>query len=115
MTAYVLDYIDVGSSSPHTATSWEVAKDKDFNTILDSSYSDEVNVKKWHSMLPKEDSSGYYKDLEAVYVRFKIHCGEHTSDWFYIEPKSQMKMDIKITKQGEVLKETTATDIKMRA
>ena len=39
-------YIDIGTGGVHNATSWQIAKDKDFTKIIDQSLKDKVNVKK---------------------------------------------------------------------
>lgn len=99
----VLEYTDIGAGCEHTATSWQFAKDKDFNLIIDESLDDKVNIKKWVSMLPKrpEDGEGYYKDLDMLYGRFKIHAGDYTSRWFEAEPKSQNYQEVTITEEGK--------------
>lgn len=99
----VLDYVDVGTGGEHDATSWQFAKDKDFTKIIDESLKDTVNIKKWHSMLPKlpEDGVGYYKDLDMLYGRFKIHVGDYESQWFEVDPKSQNYQEVVITETGK--------------
>lgn len=99
----VLSYIDIGTGSDHDATSWQFAKDKDFTKIIDESLNDTINVKKWVSMLPKlpEDGEGYYKDLDMVYGRFKLHAGKYESQWFEAEPKSQNYQEVVITEDGK--------------
>ena len=100
----VLSYLDVGTGCDHDATSWQFAKDKDFTKIIDESLNDTVNVKKWTSMLPmlpEDGGDGYYKDLDMVYGRFKIHAGQYTSDWYEAEPKSQNWQEVVITEEGK--------------
>jgi hypothetical protein len=85
------DYIDIGTGGFHNATSWQVAKDPEFKEIIDESLKDTVNVKEWHTMLPKrpEDGPGYYADLDMLYARVKVHVDEYESPWEVLEPKSQ--------------------------
>lgn len=99
----ILDYTDIGTGASHDATSWQFAKDPDFTQIIDESLNDTVNIKKWVSMLPKrpEDGDGYYKDLDMVYGRFKIHAGGYESRWFEAEPKSQNYQEVTITEEGQ--------------
>lgn len=109
----LLDYIDVGSGSVHTATSWQIAKDPDFEKIIDESLNDTVNIKVWHSMLPMlpEDGTGYYADEEMIYARVKIHLGETVSPWYVLEPKDQREQDVTISKDGVDIETTTAKDL----
>lgn len=109
----IIDYIDVGSGSVHTATTWQIAKDPEFTKIIDESIEDYVNVKKWYSMLPMlpEDGTGYYADLEQLYARVKIHLGETVSPWYVLEPKDQREQEVLITKDGVDIETTTAKDL----
>ena len=88
----IKDYIDIGTGGVHNATSWQIAKDKDFTKIIDQSLKDKVNVKKWYSMLPKlpEDGPGYYADLD-----------DYTEDWFVLPPGNQNKQKVVITETGK--------------
>ena len=102
----VNSYIDIGTGGNHEATSWQFAKDKDFTLIIDESIEDRVNVKKWHSMLPKRpedktnpDAEEYYSDLDELWARCKIHVGETVSDWYVIGPRSQRLQKVLVTDQ----------------
>jgi len=114
------DYIDVGTGGFHNATSWQIAKDPDFNKVIDESLHDTTNVKEWHSMLPKleEDKvngeSNYYADLTELYARVKIHVDEHESPWFNVGPKNQNIQDIIITEDGEEDIHTTSEAINLQ-
>jgi len=111
----IIDYIDVGSGGLHSATSWQIAKDSEFKFIIDESLNDQVNIKEWHSMLPKLpiDGVGYYADLDELYARVKIHVGEdNVSEWFPLDPESQNIQDVTIT-EGDVVTNTTSTAINM--
>lgn len=105
----IKDYIDIGTGGVHNATSWQIAKDKEFTKIIDQSLKDKVNVKKWYSMLPKlpEDGPGYYADLDELYVRVKIWIDDYTEDWFVLSPGNQNKQKVVITETG---KEPVYTD-----
>ena len=116
----VNDYIDIGTGGFHNATSWQIAKDSEFTKIIDESLIDTVNVKSWHSMLPKleEDKvpgeSNYYADLDILYARVKIHVDEHESPWFVCEPKNQNIQDVVITEKDKEDIYTTSIEINMK-
>lgn len=116
----VLGYTDIGTGTVHDATSWQFAKDKEFTKIIDESLNDKVNIKKWVSMLPmlKEDlppgvTEAYYKDLDQVYGRFKVHAGEYVSDWFEVEPQSQNYQEVIVTEEGQddIITDSTTIDM----
>lgn len=116
----VLSYTDIGTGTVHDATSWQFAKDPQFTKIIDESLNDKVNVKKWVSMLPmlKEDlppgvTQAYYKDLDKIYGRFKVHAGDCVSEWFEVEPKSQNWQEVVITEDGKDDIYTTSDKINM--
>lgn len=97
-------YIDIGTGGTHHSSSWQFAKDPEFTKIIDQSLKDHINVKKWHSMLPKlpEDKTDpsadeYYTDLDEIWGRVKIHVGETDSDWFVIGPRSQRLQRVLVT------------------
>lgn len=121
----VLDYIDIGTDGQHTATSWQFAKDPDFTKIIAESIEDEVNVKKWINMLPMlpedipvgsnpGDPDTYYKDLDNVYGRFRVHMGKSASAWYECEPKSQNWQEVIITEEGIEDIHTTSDAINMQ-
>lgn len=121
----VLEYTDVGTGGEHDCTSWQFAKDPEFTKIIDESLEDTVNIKKWVSMLPKlpedlppgcqeGDPEYYYKDLDNVYGRFKVHIGEFVSEWFECEPKSQNWQEVVITEEGYDDIHTTSDAIDMQ-
>lgn len=112
----VKDYIEIGSSVPHDASSWQVAKDKDFKKIIDESLKDRVNVKSWYTPLPKlkEDGEGYYSDLSTLYARVKIFLGETESDWVVVGPKTQNYQKVIITEEGQPDRETDSDEIHMQ-
>lgn len=78
----------LGNISRHTATSYQIAKDPDFKDIIDESIEDKTNLFSFESPLP-DGNGGFYKDLPAIYCRFKFHFSEQTSKWFYIDPENQ--------------------------
>lgn len=107
-------YIDIGTGGKHDATTWIVAKDKNFTRVIDKSVKDKVNLTSWTTPLPKlpEDKSDpnaeeYYGDLDNIYLRVQIHVGEATSNAVDAGPFNQLKQDINITKNLEILEETT--------
>lgn len=112
----VKEFIEIGSGAPHDATSWQVAKDAEFKKIIDESLNDKINVKVWHSPLPKlkEDGDGYYSDLDELYARVKVHLGNTESNWLSIGPKNQNFQKVIITESEQPDRETTSTDINMQ-
>lgn len=97
-------YIDIGTGGMHTKSSWQFAKDSEFTQIIDESLEDAVNVKKWHSPLPKReedksdpDAEEFYSDLDILYGRVKILVGETWSDWYVIGPRSQRLQRVAVT------------------
>ena len=75
--------IKIGIPFRHTATSWQVALDENFEVIVDESLEDKVNLTYWKTPLPKIDGSGFYSD-EKLYARFKVIYGNSESDWYTI-------------------------------
>lgn len=126
-------YIDVGSGGHHAFTSWQVAKDKYFQKIIDESIEDPINLFSWETPLPKlkEDKEDpnkdeFYSDLNTLYARARIHIGEaivgvdgtvisknisSSSDWVEIGPLDQREEDIVITKKQVIVERTTAKDL----
>lgn len=109
------DFIDIATGSEHDATSWQVAKDKEFTKIIDQSLKDYKNVKEWHTMLPKlpEDGPGYYRAEEELYARIAIHQGNTTSNWITIGPKIQRTQTLIISEKGEDDIITTTEEVGM--
>lgn len=102
----ISDYIDVGTGLEWTATSWQFAKDEQFEKIIDESLVDYTNKTMWRSRLPKlpEDmeegeTEGYYSDLDEIYCRVKVHLGnnEVESAWYVLGPKSQKEQMVVMT------------------
>jgi hypothetical protein len=110
----ITDIIDVGTGSYHNATSWQVALDPEFTQIIDQSLNDKVNVKEWHSMLPKINDNGYYADLDLLYARVKVHIDSYESPWYVLRPKSQNIQNVTITEKGVATIYTTSDVIKMQ-
>lgn len=109
------DFIDMSTGASHDATSWVVAKDPEFNLIIDQSIRDTVNIKEWHTMLPKrsEDGEGYYKAEEELWVKIQIHMGATDSNWLVIGPKSQTYQEIAISEDDkeDILTNTDELDM----
>lgn len=100
----VNSYIDIGTGGVHNMSSWQFAKDEEFTQIIDQSMEDEINIKKWHSKLPKReedksdpDAEEYYTELDVLWGRVKIRVGETWSDWYVIGPKSQRNQRVMVT------------------
>lgn len=102
----ISDYIDVGTGLEWTATSWQFAKDEQFEKIIDESLVDYTNKTMWRSRLPKlpEDleegeTEGYYSDLDEIYCRVKVHLGDNDveSAWYVLGPKSQKEQMVVMT------------------
>lgn len=104
-TFYIDDYIDFGTKGYHNATSWQVAIDPQFEKIIDQSLDDKINVKQWNSPLPRIDAAGFYKDLDNIYVRVKVHIFNSVSPWFVLpEVLDQNKQLVTYTENGIVVK-----------
>ncbi len=98
----------LGTSSVHTATSWQVAKDPDFTQIIDQSMNDTKNLTSWVTPLPKlaEDTLEgetypYYDNLKTLYARVKVHIDDTVSNWFVLGPKSQLVQKVIITQEDK--------------
>lgn len=115
----VIDYIDVGTGGYHNATSYQIAKDPEFEKIIDQSLKDTVNVNIWHSMLPKLDEDKvpgeplYYADASALYGRVKVWVDDFESRWFNTPVVDQNVQDVIITEEGKEDIITTSTAIGM--
>lgn len=70
-------YDDVGSGGPQVAASYEIALDKDFKQIIDSTYFNQEHLESWTSPLPRIDGPKgiFYSNLDKLYARGKIYCG----------------------------------------
>ena len=82
-----------------TSDSYVIAKDKNFEKVIDQSIHDTANLDKWVSTLPKlkEDGEGYYSDLPVLYAKIKLHFGNHSSPWWVLEMKNQTDQLVTIT------------------
>jgi len=123
------DVIDVGTGGYPNAISVEIAEDAAFTKLIDSTYKnkqpvlDAINypipatgkpiVAIWYSMLPKQDGSGYYADLNSLYSRVKVFVDDNESDWFILDTKNQNIQDVIITEDGEDTIYTTSIAIGM--
>lgn len=104
----VVKYEDIGTGGSHHSTSWQFALDKEFTKIIDQSLKDKVNVKEWHSPLPKRpehksspDAEEYYNDLDELWGRMMIHVGETDSEWLVVGPRSQKLQRVLVTDNSE--------------
>lgn len=101
---YLRDFESFCTDGQHTATSWQVAKDENFELLIDQSLNDKVNLTEWNTRLPKraEDISAgeeypFYGDETVLYARAKVHMGQTESNWFPIGPKSQLVQKVYVT------------------
>lgn len=109
------DFIDVGTTKDHDATSWQVALDPKFEKIVDQSLKDPVNLLKWYTPLKRIDGKpGYYKDEDALWARVKIHVEDYESEWFVIGPENQNIQDVIITEEGKPDIHTTSVKIDLQ-
>lgn len=101
------DYVEVLTNGIITAVDYQVAKDENFEQIIDESMDDKINLEYWDTPLPKreedkiEGESEFYSDLEVIYGRIRIHIDNTVSDWVVIGPYSQTKQKVLITENGE--------------
>ena len=102
----VISYTDIGTGSDHTATSWKFSKDKEGKIIIDQSLNDTVNIKKWHSKLPKRQEDllpgevlgqAYYTDLKELYGHIQIIVGTTRSVWKTMGPVNQTLQRVPLT------------------
>ena len=100
----ITSYVDIGTIGYPTAGTWEVATDPEFVNVIDRTIADEKYVLHWVSPLPKLDGTGYHADLDAIYVRVKLHVHDDVSDWFYLEPKNQNDQTYNVIRDGVVIK-----------
>jgi len=79
----LISFLDMDTGGYHTASSWQAAKDSEFEEVIDESLEDEVNLTSWSTPLPKiPPEEGYYSDLDELYFRVKVHIYDSVSDWF---------------------------------
>ena len=108
----VYDFVALGlDMSGHTATSYCVAKDKNFEQIIDSSIKNTQDLYKWTTPLPKrveDGGEGFYSDLRKVYSRVKLHFGEFESPWWELDIEDQKVQDVVMTEKDKLPVFTTA-------
>lgn len=70
-------YDDIGSGGPQVAASFEIALDKEFKHIIDSTYFDIHHLVSWTSPLPRigGPNGTYYTNLDKLYARGRVFCG----------------------------------------
>ncbi len=107
------DYINLGTKDPHTATDWQVAMDENFELLIDESLEDAVNVKEWHTPLPRLDGTGFYSDEDIIYARIRIRFGDIVSPWLVLSD-NQNYQEVTITKDGVVILETNSDVINLQ-
>ena len=95
---YIGDYIDFATKGYHNASSWQVALDPEFTKIIDESLEDKINVESWNTPLPKIGADGYYKNMDQLFARVKVHIFNSVSPWFVIhEPINQNEQEVEYT------------------
>jgi len=107
------DYINFSTPNGHTATDWQVALDSKFKIIIDESICDEINLKEWHTPLPKVMEKGFYSDLDIIYARVRIRFDNVVSNWLELNDNQNYQKVI-ITENGEIIEETTSDIIGMQ-
>lgn len=111
----VTDYIDVGTGSGFSAATIETYKDEEKTILIERKKIYKNSLGEFHTALPKipEDGKGFYKDLDMVYARIKIHIGKYESSWFDLEPKSQNYQKVIITEEGkdDIITDSTTIDM----
>lgn len=105
---YLRDFEWFCTDGHHTATSWQVAKDENFELLIDQSLDDKVNLTEWNTRLPKRaedialgEEYPFYGDETELYARAKVHMGKTESNWFPIGPKSQTVQKVIITQEDQ--------------
>jgi len=96
----IKDYESLGCKGYHNASSWEVALDKDFKNIIDSTYKNKDAIREWRTPLPN-GKGGFYKTLDKIYARCKVWIDDDSSEWFEVKPANQNDQLIRITEEGK--------------
>jgi hypothetical protein len=107
------DYISINAGGYHNASSYQVALDKDFTIIIDQTIKDKVNVKYWHTPLPKVNGEGYYSNLTKVYARVKVWIDDFESPWYVLPIVNQQDQVIVVTEEGKEDQTYNSLEIKM--
>lgn len=101
----ICDYIALGlDTNAHDATSYVIAKDPDFNEIIDQSIHDTANLYKWTSPLPKrleDGGKGFYSDLTQLYAKIKLHFGKSESPWWVLDLENQCIQQVILTEKDK--------------
>jgi hypothetical protein len=113
MQIVVEDYISINAGTYHNATSYQVALDKDYTMIIDQSLKDKINVKSWHTPLPKINEPGFYSNLEKVYARVKVWIDDFESPWYVLPIVNQQDQVIVVTEEGKEDQTYNSLEIKM--
>lgn len=91
-TFKILNIETFALSEPHTSTDWEIAKDREFKEILDSSIEDPVNLLEWRT--PILTSDGPYDGGYPVYGRIRVRYGLVPSPYYYFDPCNERGIEI---------------------
>jgi oligoendopeptidase F len=109
------EYLDILTNGYHNATTWEAALDPEFTQIIDKVEESKEFLKEWVTPLPTlEDPNKFYKDLENVYVRVKIHIDNTESNWVVLNSLNQREQLVLIVGLDGEITETNSLDIGMR-
>ena len=105
---YLKDFVADNIVTSIDSVTWEVALDKNFKHIIDSTIRNRDCIFVWETPLKRVDKKGYYDEFDEIYARVKIHSRNgnniNDSDWYYA--KARKKKKIKLTYRGKVIKET---------
>lgn len=104
--------LHLGIRDRHTSTSWEVSLHEDFSVLIDSSYEDTENKLVWITPLPKPDGISYYKDVDMLYGRMKVHMGEDESPWHMVDDSQIVRGTSPDVNWNETCMDTYSDNIK---
>jgi len=96
------NFLDIGTQSYHTYTSWQVTYDLAGKRIIDQSLRDPINLHKWISPLP-DGNGGYHADLPAVYLFVRVHTLDTDSPWFYAGHANQNDQSFVVTSNRKII------------
>lgn len=99
----------IGNRAPHTATSYQFAKDKDFKQIIDESLENKIDKFQWHSPLVVDGTKQC--TMTKVYARYKLHFDTQESEWITFEVENQMTQAIKYINENGTIESYTEGQI----
>jgi len=95
-------FIDVGTQSYHTYTSWRVTRDVAGLDIIDESIKDASNLYTWNTPLP-DGLGGFHADLNEIHLWIRVHTLETDQPWQYIGVANQNDQQFIITENGNII------------